>query len=253
VVYNHIGPDGNYLSRFSKDYFTDRYKNEWGQAINFDGPNSEPVREFFVANAAYWIQEFHFDGLRLDATQQIFDESADHILTAIGRRVREAARGRATFIAAENEDQLTRLVRAPERGGCGLDALWNDDFHHSAVVALAGHNEGYYSDFLGTPQELLSAVKWGYLFQGQYYTWQKQRRGSPSLDVEPARFVTYIENHDQVANSGRGLRLHRLTSPGRHRALTALLLLAPGTPLLFRARSSPPISRFSFSRTIARS
>src|SRR5262249_5805075 len=128
------------------------------------------------------------------------------------------------------------LARPPERGGCGLDALWNDDFHHSAVVALTGHNEGYYSDFLGTPQELLSAVKWGYLYHGQYYSWQKQRRGYPSLDIEPARFVTYIENHDQVANAGRGLRLHRLTSPGRHRALTTLLLLAPSTPLLFQGQ-----------------
>src|SRR5262249_41271172 len=153
VVYNHIGPDGNYLKQFAADYFTDRYKNEWGEAINFDGPNAAPVREFFCANAAYWIEEFHLDGLRLDATQQIFDHSSENILPAITRRVREAARGRATLIVAENESQEARLVRPLDRGGYGIDALWNDDFHHSALVALTGHNEAYYSDYLGQPQE----------------------------------------------------------------------------------------------------
>src|SRR5438876_4536657 len=127
VVYNHIGPDGNYLTQFAADYFTDRYKNEWGEAINFDGPNAAPVREFFLTNAAYWIEEFHLDGLRLDATQQIFDHSPENILAAISRRVREAARGRATLIVAENEYQEARLVRPLDQGGYGIDALWNDD------------------------------------------------------------------------------------------------------------------------------
>src|SRR5205807_10292540 len=119
-------------------YFTDRYKNEWGRAINFDGPNSAPVREYFIGSAGYWVDEFHLDGLRLDATQQIFDTSPGHVLAAVGRRVREAARGRATLIVAENETQEARLVRPSEQGGCGLDAIWNDDFHHSARVALTG-------------------------------------------------------------------------------------------------------------------
>ena len=236
VVYNHLGPDGNYLKAFAPAYFTEKYKNEWGEAINFDGPDAGPVRAFFIANAGYWIEEFHFDGLRLDATQQIFDESPEHILTAIGKRIRFAASGRQTLLVAENETQHARLVRSPERGGYGLDALWNDDFHHSAHVAMTGHSEAYYGDYLGSPQEFISMVKWGFLYQGQRYSWQKKRRGSPSLDLPPAHFVTFIENHDQVANSGRGLRAHQLTSPGRYRAMTALLLLAPPTPLLFQGQ-----------------
>lgn len=246
VVYNHIGPDGNYLKQFAADYFTDRYKNEWGEAINFDGPNSGPVREFFVANAAYWVDEFHIDGLRLDATQQIFDRSSEHILAAIRQRVREAARGRATLIVAENEAQEIKLVHAREKGGCELDGVWNDDFHHSAIVALTGHNEAYYTDYLGNPQELLSAVKWGFLYQGQRYSWQRQRRGTPSLDQPPARFITFLENHDQVANSGKGQRCHLLSSPGRYKALTALFLLAPGTPMLFQGQEFASSSPFLF-------
>jgi maltooligosyltrehalose trehalohydrolase len=246
VVYNHFGPDGNYLNQFSTGYFTDRYKNEWGQAINFDGPGSGPVREFFVANAGYWIREYHLDGLRLDATQQIFDASPDHILTAVARQVRAAAGARETLLVAENEAQDARLVRPPEAGGYGLDALWNDDFHHSAMVALTGKNPAYYSDFLGTAQELLSAVKWGTLFQGQWDTWQKQRRGTAALDLAPAQFIAYLQNHDQIANSGTGERCHQLTSPGRHKAMTALLLLAPQTPMLFQGQEFAASSPFLF-------
>jgi maltooligosyltrehalose trehalohydrolase len=236
VVYNHIGPDGNYLKEFSPDYFSSRYKNEWGEALNFDDANSGPVREFFIANAGYWVDEFHLDGLRLDATQQIFDSTEDHLLAAITRRVREAANGRSTYLVAENEEQHSQLVRAPEQGGHGLDALWNDDFHHSATVAITGHNEAYYSDHLGHPQEFISAMKRGYLFQGQWYVWQKKRRGLPTTGLHPANFVNYLQNHDQVANSLRGLRLHELTSPGLLRAMTALLLLGPGTPMLFQGQ-----------------
>jgi maltooligosyltrehalose trehalohydrolase len=236
VVYNHLGPDGNYLKHFSEDYFTDRYKNEWGAAINFDGQNAGPVREFFIANAGYWIDEFHLDGLRLDATQQIFDASREHILVSIRRKVQDAAGGRSTFLVAENEPQDVKLLRPPEEGGFGIDALWNDDFHHSAMVALTGHNEAYYTDYLGSPQEFISAVKWGFLYQGQRYKWQKNRRGTPSLDIAPARFVTFLQNHDQVANSGQGLRCHCLTSSGRYKTLTALQLLAPGTPMLLQGQ-----------------
>lgn len=236
VVYNHVGPDGNYLTKFSPDYFTKKYDNEWGDALNFDGENCEGVREFFSWNAAYWIDEFHIDGLRLDATQQIFDDSPEHILALVNKRVRSAAKGRATIIVAENECQHARLARPTEKGGFGLDGLWNDDFHHSARVAVTGRNEAYYTDYLGTPQELLSAIKWGYLFQGQRYKWQKARRGAPALDLEPWQFVTFIQNHDQVSNSGLGERLQFLTSPCRYRAMTAFLLLAPGTPMLFQGQ-----------------
>ncbi|MCA1614195.1 MAG: malto-oligosyltrehalose trehalohydrolase [Acidobacteria bacterium] len=246
VVYNHFGPDGNYTGQFSDDYVSGRHKTDWGEALNFDGDNSAPVREFFAANAGYWIEEFHMDGLRLDATQQIFDSSPTHILMEVGRRVREAAAGRETIIVAENETQETRLVRPAARGGYGLDALWNDDFHHSALVALTGRNEAYYTDHPGRPQELISAVKYGYLYQGQRYKWQRGRRGTPAFDLAPAAFVNFIENHDQTANSARGERLHKLTSPGRLRAMTALLLLAPATPMLFQGQEFASSAPFLF-------
>ncbi len=246
VVYNHFGPDGNYVRQFSEHYFTDRHTTEWGDPINFDGPDSGPVREFFVSNAGYWIDEFHFDGLRLDATQNIYDDSKDHILAAIGRRVRAAARGRSTYIVAENEPQHVKLVRPADRRGYGLDALWNDDFHHTALVALTGHNDAYYTDYLGTPQEFISALKWGYLYQGQRYSWQRKRRGTPALDQPPSAFVNFLENHDQISNSARGLRPERLSSPGRYRAMTALLLLAPGTPMLFQGQEFAASSPFYY-------
>jgi maltooligosyltrehalose trehalohydrolase len=246
VVYNHFGPSGNYLSQFSDTYFTDRYTTDWGTAINYDGPGSGPVRDFVLGNAAYWIDEFHFDGLRLDATQNIYDDSGEHILTAIGTAVREAARGRGTYVAAENESQESKLVRGRQAGGYELDALWNDDFHHAARVALTGRAEAYYTDYGGSPQEFISALKWGYLYQGQHYSWQKKRRGQPSLDLGPERFITFLENHDQVANSLRGERLHRAASPGRHRALVALLLLGPSTPLLFQGEEFASSSPFLF-------
>jgi maltooligosyltrehalose trehalohydrolase len=236
VVYNHFGPSGNYLGMFAPAYFTRKYENEWGEAINFDGADAAPVREFFTSNARYWIEEFHLDGLRLDATQQIVDASPEHILAAIGRSARDGAGGRAILLFAENEPQETRLVRPLEHGGFGLDSLWNDDFHHSAMVALIGRAEAYYSDTRGEPQEFVSASKYGYLFQGQHYYWQRHPRGMPSWGLPPAAFVCYLQNHDQVANSARGLRGHQLTSPGRWRAMTALTLLMPATPLLFQGQ-----------------
>lgn len=236
VVYNHLGPDGNYLKSFSAAYFTDRYLNEWGEAVNFDGVDAGPVREFFLANAGYWIDEYHLDGLRIDATQQIFDETEDHILAAIVRRVRQAGVGRTTIVIGENERQEARLVRSPEQGGYGLDALWNDDFHHSATVALTGHHEAYYNDYRGRPGEFLAAAKHGFLYQGQRYQWQKNPRGSPGLDLAAECFVVFLQNHDQIANSGGGRRCHALASPGRLRALTAYSLLMPGIPMLFQGQ-----------------
>jgi maltooligosyltrehalose trehalohydrolase len=246
VVYNHLGPDGNYLAEFAREYFSDRYDNDWGDAINFDGPGSTAVRELVTANAGYWIDELHLDGLRIDATQQIFDASPEHVIAAVVRRVREAGGGRSTLVIAENEPQQTCLLRPPARGGYGIDAVWNDDFHHAACVAVTGRHEAYYSDYRGTPQELLSALKRGYLYQGQRSAWQKKRRGSPADGIEPARFVAYLQNHDQVANSARGERLHKLTSPARYRAITALLLLAPATPMLFQGQEFAASSPFLY-------
>lgn len=246
VVYNHFGPDGNFLKNFSQDYFTSRYKNEWGEPINFDGDNCGPVREFFCANAAYWIDEFHLDGLRLDATQQIFDCSAENIHTSLSRHARRAAGARTIFIVAENESQNSTLARSVEQGGYGLDALWNDDFHHAAMVALSGRAEAYYSDFKGTPQEFISAVKRGFLYQGQRSSWQKQPRGTISFDLAPEQFVNYLQNHDQIANSLSGLRAHQLAAPGCLRALTALLLLGPATPMLFQGQEFAASAPFLF-------
>jgi maltooligosyltrehalose trehalohydrolase len=236
VVYNHFGPDGNYLKELSETYFTDRYENDWGESINFETADAGPVREFFLANAGYWIEEFHLDGLRLDATQDVKDTSRDPILAAVGRRAREAAGGRRLYIIAENEPQDTRLIRPPEQAGYGLDALWNDDFHHSAMVALTKRSEAYYTDYLGSPQEMISLVKYGFLYQGQRYSWQEQRRGTSGLGLPGSAFINFLQNHDQVANSARGERIHRLASPGALRAVTALMLLGPGTPLLFQGQ-----------------
>jgi maltooligosyltrehalose trehalohydrolase len=246
VVYNHLGPDGNYLRQFSEAYFTKEHETDWGAAINFYGEHSEPVRDFYLCNAAYWIKEFHLDGLRLDATQSIYDHSKDHILAAIGRAARKAGEGRDILLVGENEPQEVRLIRSEGEGGYGLDALWNDDFHHSAMVAATGKREAYYMDYLGTAQELMSAMKYGFLYQGQWYAWQKKRRGTPTFGTKPAAMVAFLQNHDQVANSGRGLRLHELTSPGIYRALTALTLLAPSTPMLFQGQEFAASTRFLY-------
>lgn len=241
-VANHLGPDGCFLREFSGDYFS-RRRTEWGDAINYA---SAPVREFFTACAACWISEFHLDGLRLDATQDIHDDSTPHILAELAARARAAAGGRSIVLVAENEPQQTRLVAPPGEGGYGLDGLWNDDFHHSALVALTGRAEAYLRDYRGSPQELISAAKRGYLYQGQFYQHQGKRRGSSTFGMAPWTFVNYLENHDQVSNLLHGLRRHQTTSPGRHRAMTALLLLAPGTPLLFMGQEFSASSPFVF-------
>jgi maltooligosyltrehalose trehalohydrolase len=246
VVYNHLGPVGNYLREFSPAYFSTRYENEWGDALNFDGDDAGPVRELFISNAAYWIDEFHFDGLRLDATQQIFDASDDYIVAAVVRAARAAAVGRRIYITSENEPQHTRFVRPPDQGGYGTDSLWNDDFHHSAMVALTSRAEAYYSDTRGEPQEFIACAKYGYLFQGQHYHWQRKPRGTYGLDLPAHCFVTYLQNHDQVANSAHGLRGHQLTSPAEWRAMTALWLLLPGTPMFFQGQEFAASSPFLY-------
>jgi len=243
VVYNHFGPDGNYLSKFSSKFFTKKYVTDWGEAINFDGEGASGVREFFAENAAYWIAEFHLDGLRLDATQSIFDQSEEHVLALIARRARVAAGGRSIYLVGENEPQDVALIDR-----YGLDALWNDDWHHSMMVAVTGRREAYYTDYRGAPQEFVSMAERGFLYQGQYYSWQKNRSGTSSAHLPPESFVCFLQNHDQLANSERGQRLQFLTTPGRYRALTALLLLGPQTPMLFQGQefgSSAPFLYFA--------
>jgi len=235
VVYNHLGPDGCVFSRFARQYFTDRYENEWGEALNFDETPAAGAREYWEWNGAYWISEYHLDGLRFDATQSIHDPSDEHIIAAIAARAR-AASPRSVYLVAENEPQHVRLVQPVSERGYGLDALWNDDFHHSAVVALTGRREAYYSDHAGAPQEFVSVAKYGYLFQGQRYAWQKQPRGTSSRGLKPGVFVNFLENHDQVANSAGGARVRFRTSPGRYRAMTACMMLMPGTPMLFQGQ-----------------
>ena len=234
VVYNHLGPDGNYLEQFSSGYFNTKYPNEWGAPTNFDdGEDAGPSRDFFLQNAAHWIAEYHLDGLRLDATQSLYDASPRNIVGEITSRAREAAGTRSIVIIAENEPQDVKVVTPPEAHGHGADGLWVDDFHHSARVAMVGHPEAYLTDYQGTAQELLSCVLRNSLYQGQYYPWQKKRRGSPLGRVPAERIVFYLQNHDQLANTLRGERLHALAGRPRTRALTTLFLLLPQTPMLF--------------------
>jgi maltooligosyltrehalose trehalohydrolase len=246
VVYNHFGPDGNYLAVFSDDYLVREKENEWGNAINFDGQNSGPVREFFITNGRYWIEEFHFDGFRFDATHAIRDQSTEYITGAVGRAAREAAGSRSVVLIAENDLQEAKMAQRLSEGGDDLDGMWNDDFHHSAVVAMTNRNQAYFGDYRGTPQEFISAAKYGFLYQGQARSWRKVVRGTPALGLDPEVFVCFIENHDQIANTGPGQRLLFQTSPGHYRAMTALLLLGPWTPLLFQGEEFGASSPFEF-------
>src|SRR5881396_662678 len=246
VVYNHFGPDGNYLGVYSNDYLTREKENDWGDSINFDGPNSGPVVEFFITNGRYWIDEFHFDGFRFDALHAIRDHSDEYIIGAVGRAARKAAGSRSIILIAENDLQEAKMARPRYVGGDDLDGMWNDDFHHSAVVALTGRSQAYYGDYRGAPQEFISAAKHGFLYQGQALSWQKALRGTPTFGISPEVFVSFIENHDQIANTGPGERLRFQTSPGRYRAMTALLLLGPWTPLLFQGEEFGASSPFLF-------
>ena len=214
VVYNHLGPDGNYLSAFSPWYFSSKHSNDWGDGINFDGEHCGPVREFFKANASYWISEFHLDGLRLDATQEIHDDSPATHPARNCHCCSRAPREIATFVLiAENEAQRALLVRPERRAGMVWMRYGMTIFITARWWHLTGRNEAYYSDYLGTPQEFVSAAKYGYLYQGQWYRWQMQPRGTPSLDLPPAAFVNFIQNHDQVANTARGERPNMIATP----------------------------------------
>ncbi|HTA17651.1 MAG TPA: DUF3459 domain-containing protein, partial [Polyangia bacterium] len=243
--YNHLGNVGNVLPRFSPAYLGTG-PNDWGAAMNYDEGDTQPMRAFVTENVAYWIDEFHLDGYRFDATQSIVDHSTPHILAEAVTTARAAAGTKSIYLIAENEPQDSRLARAQAAGGTGLDALWNDDFHHAAFVALTGHREAYFVDYTGRARELAACVRHGFLFQGQRYRWQKKARGRSTRGLPPDAFVTFLENHDQLANYGLGERLWTRVAPGRLRALTALLLLAPGTPLLFQGQEWNASARFCY-------
>ncbi|HEY4184243.1 MAG TPA: malto-oligosyltrehalose trehalohydrolase [Polyangia bacterium] len=247
VVYNHFGPDGNFICKFAGSYVSD-VVTEWGTGLNYDGPGPRPMRELVRENVAHWIGEYHLDGLRVDATQAIFDTSPRHILEELVSEARRVAGKRHVVVIGENEPQDARMLRPSAEGGFGFDALWNDDFHHSVVAALTGHRDAYYSDYEGSARELLAAVKHGFLFQGQTYHWQHKRRGHATRGLPPRAFVAFLENHDQTANYGLGQRLWARSAPGCYRAVTALLLLGPWTPMLFQGQewqSSSPFTYFA--------
>ena len=247
VVYNHFGPEGNYLGAFSDDYLTRGNENEWGDAINFDGPDSAPVREFFITNGRYWIEEFHFDGFRFDALHAVRDRSNEYIIGAVGRAARKAAGTRSIILIAENDRQEAKMVRPRTQGGDDLDGMWNDDFHHSTVVALTGRKEAYYDDYRGTPQEFISAAKYGFLYQGQALSWQKALRGSAyfrHFPGEPSSVSSKTTIKSRIPDRVNESRFQ--TSPARYRAMTALLMLGPWTPLLFQGEEFGASSPFLF-------
>lgn len=246
VVYNHFGIAENYIYEFSKFFKSNRYKNEWADAINFDGDQSKPVREFFVANAQYWIEEFHLDGFRFDAIQAIFDSSTPHIMSEITDAAKTSAGSKKLYLSAEIEPQDVRAVRPTSEDGFGATSMWNDDFHHLSRVTATNRNAAYFSDYTAHAQEYISAIKYGFIYQGQRSQWQNKRRGSPTFGLTAHHFVCFLQNHDQVANTGTGERLHQLTSPGRYRALTALWLLMPQTPLFFQGQEYCADTPFRF-------
>jgi maltooligosyltrehalose trehalohydrolase len=246
VVYNHFGCFDSQLHELSEHYHSTEHASEWGGAINYDGPHCQAVRDYFLANARYWIEEFRLDGYRFDATQAIFDRSESHILRELIDAARAAAPDRSLYLIAENEPQDTRLLLPAAQGGFGLDALWNDDFHHAAHVRLTGANEAYYSDYQGTSQELLASAQHGFLYQGQLSLWQHKPRGSNTRGSNAHQFISFLENHDQVANSSDGLRVHQMTSPARFRAMTAYWLLMPQTPLFFQGQEYNSMQPFLY-------
>jgi maltooligosyltrehalose trehalohydrolase len=243
VVYNHLGPDGNYLGAYGP-YFTDRYNTPWGEAVNFDGPGSDEVRDFVCDNAGMWLADYHADGLRLDAVHAIFDSSATHILEELGRRVAalEAFLGRRLFVIAESCLNDPRPIRSVEAGGYGLDAAWSDDFHHALHTVLTGERSGYYEDF-GDLAHLAAAWEQGYVYDGRFSPHRGRRHGRPVKDLPGHRLLGYLQNHDQVGNRAAGERSAALMSTGRLKIGAALVLTAPFVPLLFAgeewAASSP--------------
>ncbi len=239
VVYNHLGPDGNYLGIYSRDYFNPEHKTPWGDAFHFE---LQPVREFFVGNAAYWQREFHIDGFRLDATHAILDTSETHVLAEIAASVQSLG----GFVIAEDERNEIELLQPRADGGIGLDAMWADDFHHVVRVMLTGTREGYYRSYEGTVAELAATLEHGWLLEGE--TRSRQHLGEPAAadDCEPGQFVFCIMNHDQIGNHAFGARLNHVVSPEAFRATSALLCLAPYTPLILMGQEWAASSPFQF-------
>jgi maltooligosyltrehalose trehalohydrolase len=248
VVYNHLGPDGNYLGAYGP-YFTSRYNTPWGEAVNYDDAGSDEVRDFVCDNACHWLENYHVDGLRLDAVHAIYDTSAVHILEEMAGRVStlQARLGRRKFLIAESDLNDPKLVRAPEAGGYGLDAAWSDDFHHALHSALTGETAGYYEDFGGLAP-LARALERGYVYAGDYSPHRSRRHGRPLTGVPASRLLGYLQNHDQVGNRAAGERSSALMNPGRLHIAAALVLLGPFIPMLFQGEewgASTPFQYFT--------
>jgi len=233
VVYNHLGPDGNYLRAYSPDYFTGEFETPWGEALNYGGHNSHRVRELILTSAWRWVREYHIDGLRLDAVHAIHDRSAWHILADLAARARAAAYPRSVVVTAEDDRNDVTLIRPPDEDGYGLNAVWADDFHHAVRVYLTGGREGYYGDYEGTTEQIARTIQSGFLYQGQNSPGRGRPRGTRVTDEPASAFVFCIQNHDQIGNRALGERLNTLVSREAYRAASALLLLVPETPLLF--------------------
>lgn len=233
VVYNHLGPEGNYLHAFGP-YFTSRYRTPWGDAVNFDGPDSDQVRHYFIENALYWITEYHIDGLRLDAVHGIYDFGARHILQELTEAVhgRGSVLGRRVQVIAESDQNDTRLVTTAQYGGYGLDAQWNDDFHHALRTCLTNDRAGYYKDF-GDFSSLVKSFSEGFVLSGQYSTFRRRCHGSSSAHIHPGRMVVFSQNHDQIGNRMRGERLGEHLSTEQLMLAAAAVILSPYMPLLF--------------------
>jgi maltooligosyltrehalose trehalohydrolase len=246
VVYNHLGPDGNYLGAFSPFYFSNKEKTAWGTALNLDGAQSRPVREFFIENALHWIHEYHFDGLRLDATHALFDTSKRHFLTELAERVHDSVRDRQVLVIAEDHRNLATMIKPPAEGGWGLDAVWADDFHHQIRRCLASDHEGYYRDFTGKVTDLATTIRQGWFYCGQHSIHFNEPRGTDPSSIPPRRFVHCLQNHDQIGNRATGDRLHHQIDLASYRAATVLLLCSPATPLLFMGQEWAATTPFLF-------
>jgi maltooligosyltrehalose trehalohydrolase len=235
VVYNHFGPSGNYLGRYAPQFFSETHHSPWGAAINFDGAGSRTVRDFFIANAVYWVTEYRIDGLRLDAVHAITDGSQPHVLEEISEAVRAAAHGRHVHLVLENENNdHHRLAQAPEPGR--YDAQWNDDFHHVLHVALTGETQRYYHDYGDQPMNQLARC----LTHGMLFESSKRREGGARIHIRETppqplgAMVNFAHNHDQVGNRPFGERLSVLAEPGAAPLATLLALLTPAVPMLFQ-------------------
>jgi maltooligosyltrehalose trehalohydrolase len=243
VVYNHFGPDGAYSTVFSPFYRSPRHQSPWGAAINLDGERADSVRAFFIENALHWLHEYHIDGLRLDATHWLQDDSTPHFVAQLASRVRESVTGRTVLLVSEDERNLASIVSGPQEGGWGLDAVWADDFHHHVRRRSAGDRDGYYQDYSGSMADLAATLRQGWFYCGQYSEYAAAPRGSSPAGVPRERMIVCLQNHDQVGNRPFGRRLHHQIDPALFRALSALLMFAPETPLLFMgqewAASSP--------------